>query len=301
MKVNSLNVVSGGDAVAAVRRVISVCEAADMAVWSVTSGYVIQHIEAESYQLICPNSQIAAFEKSTVAPWSITGESLFSEDCSLEMIRSMVKGQNSARIHWLYQQFLKINAVRDSDLDDDCVVVIWDADTVPLRDINFVEEQSGRLLFYHGSERHKPYFETINLLLGNGEFADFSFISQCLPVRVGWVRSMLNEMESQFGVSYVEAVLRILPGDSGSEFSEYETIGTWIWRRYLDRIIVRKRNCWLRSGSTLFRTRHEGWLARALFWLLSFRYDYVAIERWKRPVTTRRIVSVLFRQLRLKK
>ncbi len=301
MKDNAIETKSCGEAGEVVRRVISVCEASDLAVWSVSCGKIVRHMAAESYQLICPDAQIATFEKSTATPWHITGESHFSDDCSLQMIRSMAKGRNSERIHWLYQQFLKINAVRNSDLDDDSVVVIWDADTVPLREIRFIEEHGGRLLFYHGSERHRPYFDTIESLLGGGELADFSFIAQCLPVRVGWVRALLKEIESRTGVSYVEAVLRILPGESGSEFSEYETIGTWIWRSHPDRIVIRKKNRWLRNGAPLFGKRLDGGSASLLFRFLSFRYDYVAIERWRRPVTIRRIVSALSRQLRLGK
>ncbi len=287
---------SGGEQVAVVRRIISVCEERDLGVWSVTSGNVVRYMAAESYQLICPDAQVATFGKSSAAPWRITGESIYSDDCSLQMIRSMVKGLNSERVHWLYQQFLKINAVRNSDLDDDSVVVIWDADTVPLREISFIEEQGGRLFYYHGSERHSPYFDTIRSLLGSGELADFSFIAQCLPVRVGWVRALLKEIESRSGVSYVEAVLRVLPGNSGSEFSEYETIGNWILRSYPSRIVIRIRNRWLRNGAGLFGARLDGWRAAVLFRLLSCRYDYVAIERWRRPVTLGRIISLLCRR-----
>ncbi len=210
----------------------------------------------------------------------------------------MVKGCNAGRVHWLYQQFLKINAIIDSDLDDDSIVVIWDADTVPLRKISFTEDHGGRLLVYPGSERHTPYFKTIEALLGGGVFADFSFIAQCLPVRAGWVRGLVKEIERRSGAPYVDAVLRILPGGSGSEFSEYETIGTWIWRHHRDGIMVRERNRWLRNGAALFRGRLGAWPADALFRLLSCRYDYVAIEKWRRPVTLARILSYLSRKLK---
>jgi hypothetical protein len=284
-----------------VRRIISVCEARDLDVWAIAAKNVIQHIEAESYHLICPDSQIPAFGQTTPRPWRITGENAFSKNCSVEMIRSRVKGQNVARVHWLYQQFLKINAIVDSDLDDDAIVVIWDADTVPLRKIRFAESDSGRLLVYPGAERHSPYFETIGSLLGNGSIADFSFISQCLPVRAGWVRGLVREIESRSGVSYVEEVLRIIPGVSGSEFSEYETIGTWIWRHHREGIVIREDKLWLRNGATLFGGHTKGWRAEALLFLLSYRYDFVAIEKWSRPLSLGRIFSFLSRKLGFRK
>jgi hypothetical protein len=284
-----------------VRRIISVCEARDLDIWAITAKNVIEHIESESYHLICPDAQIPAFGQPTPRPWHITGENAFSENCSVEMIRSRVKGRNIDRVHWLYQQFLKINAIVDSNLDDDAIVVIWDADTVPLRKIRFAENDGGRLLVYPGAERHTPYFETIESLLGRGSIADFSFISQCLPVRAGWVRGLVREIESRAGVPYVEAVLRILPGVSGSEFSEYETIGTWIWRHHRKGIVVRNDKRWLRNGAALFGGHTKGWRAETLFLLLSYRYDFVAIEKWSRPLNLGRVFSFLSRKLGFRK
>jgi hypothetical protein len=122
-----------------------------------------------------------------------------------------------------------------------------------------------------------------------------------LPVRAGWVRELIREIESRSGLPYVEAVLRILPGVSGSEFSEYETIGTWIWRHHRDGIVIRDGNRWLRNGAGLFGGRTQGWRAEALFRLLPYRYDFVAIEKWSRPVNFGRIFSYLSKKLGTRK
>lgn len=288
---------SAGEAASAnpVKRVISVCEAKDIAVWTIASRRIVRHIAADSYQLICPDEQIAEFEAATAPGWEITGESRFSANCQLAMIRGKVSGENINRVHWLFQQFIKINAIAGSELGDREVVVIWDADTVPLRRIDFVDRSNDRMRFYHGKERHRPYFETIESLLGFGRLTDVSFIAQCLPVRVGWVRELLGEIEDRSAVSYVEAVLSRLPGKSGSEFSEYETIGSWLLRHHRDEVEFRQKNRWLRSGSSLFGSRLSGRRATALLRLLAIRYDFIAIENWRRPLDFERIKNAVWR------
>lgn len=276
-----------------VKRVISVCEARDIAVWRIASQRIVQQIAADSYQLICPDAQIAEFESATASEWSIAGESRFSGNCQLGMIRGKIFGENISREHWLFQQFIKINAIAGSELGDRDIVVIWDADTVPLRRIEFVDSSTGRLRFYHGRERHCPYFETIESLFGFGRQTDVSFIAQCMPVRVGWVREILGQIEDRFKVPYAEAVLSCLPGKSGSEFSEYETIGSWMHKHHRHELELREKNRWLRSGSSIFGTRLSGCMAKGLFCLLAARYDFVAIEKWRRPMSFKRILNFL--------
>jgi len=288
---------SAGDTPSAnpLKRVISVCEAKDIAVWAIASQRIVRHIASDSYQLICPDAQIAEFRAATAPGWEITGESRYSANCQLGMIGGKVSGENVGRVHWLFQQFIKINAIAGSELGDREVVVIWDADTVPLRRIEFVDRSNGRICFYHGKEHHRPYFETIGSLLGFGRLADVSFIAQCLPVRVGWVRELLCDVEDRFAVPYVEAVLSRLPGNSGSEFSEYETIGTWVLRHHRDEVEFRKKNRWLRSGSSLFGSQLSGPRVTGLLRLLAMRYDFVAIENWRRPMDLKRIKNAAWR------
>jgi hypothetical protein len=278
-----------------VKRVISVCEAKDIAVWAIASRRIVRHIGADFYQLICPDAQISEFEAVTAPGWEITGESRVSGNCSVGMIRERVCGENVNRVHWLFQQFIKLNAIAGSELGDRDVVVIWDADTVPLRRLDFVDPASGRIRYYHGKEHHRPYFETIEALCGFGRMIDVSFIAQCLPVRAGWVRDMLREIEDRFAGSYVEAILRHLPGKSGSEFSEYETIGSWVMMHHRDEVVFQEKKRWLRSGSWFFGSRLSGPVAKGLFCLLANRYDYVAIEKWRRPLDLKRISNAVSR------
>lgn len=277
------------------KRVISVCELRDIRVWKVASEKIVRHIAAESYWLVCPDSQIERFREATHPSWEVVGEDAFTRDCTVAMIRDRVIGANVQRVHWLFQQFVKINAIARSGLEDDDIVVIWDADTIPLRDIQFVEAGTGKLLCYHGTERHVPYFQTMEALLGFGRVVDVSFIAQCLPLRVGWLSELLAEMEDRSGLSYSEAVLSCLPGLSGAEFSEYEMIGTWMFRHHAESVDFKKCNRWIRQGSSYFPEDLTSCVARALFSMLAMRYDFVAIESWKRESILRRVTRRLQR------
>ena len=275
------------------RRVVSVCELKDIAAWRIASRQITRHIAAQEYHLICPDAQLAEFQRASHPAWEILGESGFWANCHPDMIRAKVVGSNADRVHWLFQQFIKINAVCDSGLNDEDLVLIWDADTVPLRPIGFVDAGSGKLCYYHGTEHHCPYFETIERLLGFGKVSAKSFIAQCLPVRVLWVREVVREIQRRAGTPYVETILGLLPGLSGSEFSEYETIGSWILRHHRDEMIFRPRNRWLRGGLRFFGADPSGIRASLLMRLLAFHYDFVAIENWYRPITFHRIARAL--------
>jgi hypothetical protein len=285
IKLKAMSAPGNSGAPVRISRVISVCEKKDIGTWRHSSRAVIRHVRAEDFLLICPDGQIGDFRAATAADWRIEAESIYAGNDGLEMVRQRVSGANLQRVNWLFQQFLKINAVIHSGLDDADVVVIWDADTVPLRPLQFVDPDSGRVCYYHGREHHTPYFITIEHLFGPGYIHDRSFIAQCFPVRVGWVRAMVCEIEKRNpGASYVDAVLRVLPGLSGSEFSEYETMGTWVMRNHRDAFMFQPKNRWLRDGSRIIGVNTGERARSTLLWLLSFFYDYVAIENWRRPL-----------------
>lgn len=278
-----------GDGQNRIKLLISVCEIRDIGVWRISSGRIIRHIDSDAYLLICPDSQVADFKSASDPRWEIVPESRYAERVDPESIRRLVIGANIGRVHWLFQQFLKIEAVLASGLGSDDVVVIWDADTVPLRGICFSESAGGPLAAYHGRERHEPYFETIEKLLGIHRAAGPSFIAQCMPLRAGWVREMIAEIEVAFSTPFPEAVLRLLPGRSGSEFSEYETLGAWALERRANGIGFKRANRWLRSGRRLLGDNPSRLRLFLVLGGLSWFYDFVAIEKWSRPLDPARI------------
>lgn len=262
----------------AISRVICVCEKKDLDTWRLACRMIPSKIEADDYLLLCPDDQVVDFQRITCDSWKIEGESAYAQNCGIGMIRLHTTGANCGRENWLFQQFLKINAILMSGLPDDDVILIWDADTVPLRKLDFVAD--GRLETYPAAESHKPYFITMERLLGFGKQTACSFIAQCLPVKVGWVRHLVTEIEKRHHMDYPEAVLSVLRGESGSEFSEYEMIGNWVMRHYPDELIFKSRGRWLRSGRLFTGTCAYSLRARLALGFLSLMYDYAAIEVW---------------------
>jgi hypothetical protein len=262
-----------------IRRVVCVCERKDIAAWAAANRAVMRHIAAEDYLLICPDAQVTEFRAVTAEGWEIPGESRFSKNCGLGLIRARVIGANHGRENWLFQQFLKINTILMSDLGDHDVMLIWDADTIPLRALDFFGKD-GSLCCRPAREVHLPYFQTMEKLLGHGKLCAPSFIAQCLPVRVGWVRGMIAEIEARHGAPWVEAVLSVLPGISGSEFSEYEMIGNWVVAKHPGALTFRKRARWLRDGRAFAGDDPSSLRAMCAFAFLRLFFDYIAIERW---------------------
>ena len=93
---------------------------------------------------------------------------------------------------WYFQQLLKYQFAFLKPEDD--YYLIWDADTIPLRPMEFFDED-GRMLLTKSDEYHRPYFETYEKLLGRPAQRDFSFISQHILVRKTILREMLGEIE----------------------------------------------------------------------------------------------------------
>lgn len=271
-----------------IRRVISVCAIQDVNVWRITAPRVLEFIESDEYLLICPDNQIFDFISATPAGWTIVGENSFDSSFNFKRIEGLVTGENKTRVGWLFQQFLKINAIIDPRLNDDDLVLIWDADTVPLKKLEFTNSTTGAIEYYffdtqnRGTVHHEPYFTTIKNLLGLEKKFHASFIAQCFPTKVGWAREAVNAISSSSDKSYIEVILNNLPGISGAEFSEYETMGTWNYSNHFDSIGFKKRNSWCRNGARLLGSRLDGYFTNFLLWVFSINYDFVAFEKWQR-------------------
>ena len=264
------------------RRVVSVCCASDYKAWKLTSHYLPKYVDSLEYLLIVPDNEVSFFCDITPTIWAIRGEREFFYDYSKHAIDKRMSGENVGRAGWYLQQFLKINAIVDPVLSDDDYVLIWDADTVPLKKLMFVNDaNSPKLMFYSGSEFHKPYFLTLKKIFGIERVGNFSFIAQCLPTKVAWVREMLSPLSD-----YVDSVLSALPGESFSEFSEYESIGSFCFSRYKSDVMLNYRH-WCRWCGGVFGISQFAIVNRVILSIYSIFYDYVAFEKsqisiWKR-------------------
>lgn len=160
----------------AIAEVISVCSSKDVDAWTVAAKHIVQFIDAKSYLVIVPDQEVGLFSSVTCAPYKVMPESYYVGNAK-EKISQKLDANNQHRVGWYLQQFVKIAAVLRHSDDD--LVLIWDADTVPVRPLNFVE-RDGRLVYYKGSEYRKSYFIFIEKALGLKRTQDF-FIYRSKP------------------------------------------------------------------------------------------------------------------------
>jgi hypothetical protein len=225
---------------------------------------------------------MAEFTFRTPPEWTIAADETFGNGYDLAAIHALAKGANKRRAGWLLQQFVKINACVDPALTPEDLVLVWDADTIPLRPLSFIEEGTGRIQYYHSRENHTPYFETIRKILGIEAYATRSFIAQCFATRVEWAREMIRDIEQRSPGNYIEYIVSSLPGISAAEFSEYESMGNWNLQHHSNQIAFTSRRHWTRNGARWIGHNPNLPLAALLLRLLAVRYDYVAIEKWQK-------------------
>ena len=178
---------------------------------------------------------------------------------------------------WYFQQLLKL-AFCFQKVEED-YFLIWDADTVPLRPLEFFDE-SGRMLFTMAEEENGAYFDTYRKLLREEPHREFSFISQHMIVQKSIVREMLAKIETNFpgNDSWAWKIMRHLEGTSTNLFSEYEMLGHFIKNHYAERAAYRKL-AWLRDGALKTAVPSQEDLSR-----LGQQYDFVAFESRHMPL-----------------
>ena len=227
-------------------------------------------IGAERRILIVPDDQVEVFGRVLgTEAFEITSESSLLSPGQIEQIREMVSlAENPDRFGWYLQQFLKLSALEKFSQDYDRLI-IWDADTIPLRQID-VFDSDGTPRPYFGSEHHQPYFDAIYRVLGIRKTINRSFIAQTFPITG---KQASNFFASLGGTGWFEKLLSAIDFSEGSGFSEYETLGTFIYR---DRAPQWSSGKWTRYGNK-FTTPMRAAVSR-LGKLLKF--DYLAFESW---------------------
>jgi hypothetical protein len=256
--------------------VIVVSRARDLPINRLSIPAVTMHLPAPAYSIIVPNHDLPRFRATLPGEVTVVAEESLLSGWTLKRIQQSLPPSVAARAGWYLQQLLKIEAVRQ--LPGDSEALVWDGDTIPLRPIEF-KDAAGRIGFYTGREHHEPYFQATRRLFGSGRMIPRSFIAQCMYVRVRWIHELLGVIEGRAGSGWGEAILGCVPGLSPSEFSEYETIGTFVAGAFPAQMFINHRP-WFRWGMAYFgsidqvRAAGLGRLARS--------YDYVALESWDR-------------------
>jgi hypothetical protein len=170
---------------------------------------------------------------------------------------------------WYLQQFIKIQIA--SEQYKESIVLIWDADTVPLRPLNFIGS-NGELYYFVGTEYHEPYFTTLRTLLNIDKLTPYSFIAQCIPLKASTAKSLIVELG---GNDWVDNIMKSLSDGSDCLFSEYETIGNYVLANNHNPVIFVPAP-WLRDGDRYYYK--YGCLEKAIN-KLQYDYSYAAFEK----------------------
>lgn len=193
----------------------------------------------------------------------------------------MLKSRNSAgdiRTRWYLQQFLKYAYAFICNED---YYIVWDSDSIPIRNINFFDDKN-RPYFSMTKEYHKPYFDTMSVLLpGLKKTVNGSFICAHMVFKVEIVREMIAKIESNTevaGKQFYEKIINAINYDMipFTGFSEFETYGTYVSLNHPEAYSFRVMNV-DRYLSSYFRK--ENFNERSRLWMANY-FDIVCFEGW---------------------
>ena len=150
------------------------------------------------------------------------------------------------RKNWYYQQILKLTYVLNYKNFPGMRIIIWDADTIPLKKIKFFNEEDNPILYGSKYEYHIPYFECNNIIFGKKIiYPELSFVTQFAALNsrmrkdlknvfVKYLESSNMTLDKYYAAKVILHSISIKHDNEpiyGSHFSEYEFIGSFLLRK----------------------------------------------------------------------
>lgn len=271
-------------------RVIIAARAADLPVLRLAYDGLRRYIRFAGLNVITSERNFERFTRVLGDDVQLVNEDGVIPDMTLQQLRRLKLPGFPQGAGWYFQQFLKLSFAFQDPFED--YYLIWDADTVPLRSLQFFDDL-GRMCFTIASEEHSPYLANYRNLLGEEPRREFSFISQHMIVQKSVAREMLKQIETNFSgtESWAWKIMHNLKGTSTNLFSEYEMLGHFVKNHYPDRAVYRELR-WSREGA-LASSRLP---SSKRLELLRDSYDFITFESKHRPA--RRLAHSLRRWLR---
>lgn len=258
-----------------IKKIVSTCSKKDIKTWQIVAKNILKYIDAEKYELIVPDREIEDFELVTPSEYHILMDSEYIDQQTREDFQNIFP-KNLQGIYgygWYIQQFLKILSCAAENPHD--IVLIWDADTIPLRKIEFLNNE-GLLTYYKSTKLQKlPYFNMIQNILGLPKVTSASFIAQCFPLYAKWASETISEITNITEQQWIKAIAANISNESS--FSEYETLGTYIFSKYPHMVTFNNRP-WKRYGARFFQNPQT--INQKTLDLLSYKFDFIAVEQW---------------------
>lgn len=149
---------------------------------------------------------------------------------------------------WFLQQFIKLGFALSEYCDTD-YYLSWDADTLPLRNIEFFT-LDGKPIFTKKKEHNQAYFDTLSKILELGEYADFSYIAEHMMFNKNVMMEMLGDIEESpiDGDSWYEKIINATDPTNVNSFSEFETYGNFCLNHYPDMYATQVLNTFRKAG-----------------------------------------------------
>jgi hypothetical protein len=227
--------------------VVTACQASDVRMLRLALAGLRRHVALRRLHVITARRNFDSLRRDLGGAAELIDEDEFIPGMTLQAVRALALPGFPQGAGWYFQQLLKFQFCHTNPGDDR--YLIWDADTIPLRPLDFFDEK-GAMIFTIADEEHGPYFGTYRDLLGEEPRREFSFISQHMPVRKSILREMLGRIEAHLpgDGNWAWKILRHLRGAHVNLFSEYEMFGHYVKNHYPEQAVFR-RLPWLRTGT----------------------------------------------------
>ena len=244
-----------------------------------TIRYIKPNLSAENIYLITDIRNKKFFSEKFLQSYNITiiDENGLVPGLSFESVASSIKKRCDWKNYgWYLQQFLKMGFASSQYAKEQ--YLIWDADTFPLKQLHFYENE--KYIITAKTEHHIPYFKTIHKLLGLDKIADYSFIAEHMIIDVNIMKEMINALmlSDIQGNTWYEKIINALDVQEENElskfaFSEFETYGTFCLKYYPDIFITRNLNTFREAGKLYGRG-----VTKKQLQSLSVQYDTASFE-----------------------
>jgi hypothetical protein len=229
--------------------IVSSCIARDLPIYRLTSESLKANVPGASLHVITRKSDFTAFRNACGSDVQLWDEDALVPNMTLESLRKHPLPFFPAGAGWYFQQFLKWGFAAVSNTDPH--YLIWDADTILLRPMDFFDD-ADRPYLTTAPECHPPYFQTFENLIGAPPEDRASFISQHQIIDKVILRELLGVIDarSPSDRGWAWTIIELMRGEGSNLFSEYETYGHFVRARHPGTSVLRELP-WTRGGRKL--------------------------------------------------
>ena len=200
-----------------------------------------KHYNNCKFYIICPRREKKYFLKKIndknfeiIEEEKLISIQKFKKIANSFLIKTNYYNAIQPRLAWYYQQALKISFVINFVKRNNKPIIIWDADTILLKKINFFREKISEK-YGNTSEFHKAYYITNKKILKKLPNYYISCLSQFIavtPREIDYLIKKLNKCirKKKSTAKWISSIMMNSISKShhsynGSMFSEYELIG----------------------------------------------------------------------------